>query len=636
MPTDSEIDKIGRLLNDNKQPLCARFRALFILRNLGCDRSVEWIGRCFGDSSALLKHELAYCLGQTQNETAIPVLESVLQDENQEVIVRHEAGEALGAIGSCSSAAILEKYINDQAQAIAETCRLALRRIMWLQESKSVHKENEKGSPYNSIDPTPASAETNIDKLSSILTDATKSLWERYQALFTLRNIGTDESIKTLAKGLTCSDSALFRHEVAYALGQAQSPVAVTELKHSLENREENCMVRHECAEALGAIATKECEEVLEKFRNDPERVVRESCEIALDMAEYESSVKPGQLVPLNKRFYQTTSTNDPTALTAGDLGRLYQVSNEDIDTLYYRYMLPPKFRKQVETLNECVWLYRQPTLEATTCLKLVDVNIPNLRVVLWGRWGTGKSMTVFQTIYHMWRQGWIIFTIPNVITIMRDYDEVKPSTYHEGRIDFPLLGHQILRRFKLMNTPNWEKLKECKAQKHYKWSKVEETKEGEPITNIVDIGLSAPSLSSDCVGGLLRELTHHCSAGRFPLLVTIDHANSLYGKTTMKDRNHKFVDPKYFTLIHHLRKLLRNDWTNGACLLVADKREVSDARDHLTVPLETPLELFGEDIEKIEPFIPIETSLYTAEEMDILYGYYLEKNWIASESGKV
>ncbi|KAM3715833.1 28S ribosomal protein S29 [Dirofilaria immitis] len=316
--------------------------------------------------------------------------------------------------------------------------------------------------------------------------------------------------------------------------------------------------------------------------------------------------LKSTQLVPLCNRFYRITSTNDPTALTAEDLGRLYQVSNEDIDTLYYRFMLPPKFRKQVETLNECVWLYRRPTLEATTCLKLVGMNIPNLRIVLWGRWGTGKSMTVFQTIYHVWRQGWIIFTIPNVITIMRDYDEAKPSTYREGRIDFPVLSQQILRRFKLMNTPNWEKLKECKTQKDYKWSKVEETRAGEPITNIVDIGLSAPSLSSDCVGGLIRELTHHCS-----------------------------TDPKYFTLIHHLRKLLRNDWTNGACLLVADKREISDARDHLTVPLETPLELFGEDIEKIEPFIPVETSLYTTEEMDTLYDYYFEKNWIASESGR-
>lgn len=267
-----------------------RFRALFALRNLGCDRSVMWIGQCFCDSSALLKHELAYCLGQTQNETAVPVLESVLQDVNQEVIVRHEAGEALGAIGSCSSTAVLKKYINDDIQIIAETCKLALQRIIWLQGSKNDRHRNEEKSLYNSVDPTPASSETNIDKLSAILTDSRKSLWERYQALFSLRNINTDDSIKTLSKGLTCNDSALLRHEVAYALGQAKSPVATAELKCSLENEEENCMVRHECAEALGAIATDECKEVLKKFRNDPERIVRESCEVALDMAEYENS----------------------------------------------------------------------------------------------------------------------------------------------------------------------------------------------------------------------------------------------------------------------------------------------------------------------------------------------------------
>lgn len=46
------------------------------------------------------------------------------------------------------------------------------------------------------------------------------------------------------------------------------------------------------------------------------------------------------------------------------------------------------------------------------------------------------------------------------IMRVLREYDEVKPSTYREDRIDFPVIGHQILRRFKLMNTPNWEKLK--------------------------------------------------------------------------------------------------------------------------------------------------------------------------------
>jgi deoxyhypusine monooxygenase len=45
-------------------------------------------------------------------------------------------------------------------------------------------------------------------------------------------------------------------------------------------------MVRHEAAEALGGIATDECFPILQEFakRMDVPRVVRESCEVALDM----------------------------------------------------------------------------------------------------------------------------------------------------------------------------------------------------------------------------------------------------------------------------------------------------------------------------------------------------------------
>lgn len=58
----------------------------------------------------------------------------------------------------------------------------------------------------------------------------------------------------------------------------------------SMKDEAENAMVRHECAEALGAIATGKCMEVLNVYKDSDERVVRESCEVALDMCEYETS----------------------------------------------------------------------------------------------------------------------------------------------------------------------------------------------------------------------------------------------------------------------------------------------------------------------------------------------------------
>jgi len=55
--------------------------------------AIEWISKAFSDDSALLKHELAYCLGQMQDRRAIPTLTAVLRDTKQEPMVRHEAGK---------------------------------------------------------------------------------------------------------------------------------------------------------------------------------------------------------------------------------------------------------------------------------------------------------------------------------------------------------------------------------------------------------------------------------------------------------------------------------------------------------------------------------------------------------------
>ncbi len=77
---------------------------------------------------------------------------------------------------------------------------------------------------------------------------------------------------------------------MAYVLGQIQHPAAVDQLSANLSDGTEHAMVRHECAEALGSIATPDCQSILRQFQKDSECVVRESCEVALDMWEYENS----------------------------------------------------------------------------------------------------------------------------------------------------------------------------------------------------------------------------------------------------------------------------------------------------------------------------------------------------------
>ncbi len=52
-------------------------------------------------------------------------------------------------------------------------------------------------------------------------------------------------------------------------------------------NTTEHGMVRHEAAEAIGAIGDSECVALLQRFVKDSDELVRESCEVALDAVEY-------------------------------------------------------------------------------------------------------------------------------------------------------------------------------------------------------------------------------------------------------------------------------------------------------------------------------------------------------------
>lgn len=284
MVTEEEVTAIGRTLLDAAQPLPARFRALFTLRNLGGPAAIDCIVRGFADSSALLKHELAFCLGQMRDRAAIPALLGVLQDSQQEPMVRHEAGEALGAIGDPEVLDVLRRYSEDPVVEVAETCQLAVRRLEWLQE----HGEEPGSSPYRSVDPAPPAEETDVATLRAVLLDESLPLFDRYRAMFALRNLGGRDAVLALADGLRAG-SALFRHEIGYVLGQMQDEACVPQLTAALRSRAENPMVRHECAEALGSIARPSCLETLRAFAQDEERVVRESCEVALDMYEYEN-----------------------------------------------------------------------------------------------------------------------------------------------------------------------------------------------------------------------------------------------------------------------------------------------------------------------------------------------------------
>jgi len=144
-------------------------------------------------------------------------------------------------------------------------------------------------SEFDSVDPAPPSEGKDIKNLRNTLCDENEKMFQRMRALFALRNIGGKESVDALAAAYS-SQSALLKHEIAYVMGQMQDSNAVPHLIDRLEDRGEDIMVRHEAAEALGAIGDRTALSVLEKFVDDDEVIIAESCEVALDLLEWVAS----------------------------------------------------------------------------------------------------------------------------------------------------------------------------------------------------------------------------------------------------------------------------------------------------------------------------------------------------------
>ncbi|KAL2866427.1 deoxyhypusine monooxygenase [Aspergillus lucknowensis] len=307
---DTTVLTLRSVLASETEPLARRFRALFSLKHLACLQpptektlpAIQAIAAGFSSPSALLKHEVAYCLGQTRNRDALPFLHDALKDAEEDAMCRHEAAEALGALGYESSLEILKELRDnkDEVDVVRETCDIAVDRILW-EQSEARKAETLKPSDFTSIDPAPpmplTAKEPSIPDLEKTLLDTTLPLFQRYRAMFGLRDLASPsdlptakQAIESLAKGLK-DPSALFRHEIAFVFGQLCHPASVPSLTETLSDQSEVGMVRHEAAEALGSLGNVEgVEDTLKKFLNDPEKVVRDSIIVALDMAEYEKN----------------------------------------------------------------------------------------------------------------------------------------------------------------------------------------------------------------------------------------------------------------------------------------------------------------------------------------------------------
>ncbi|KAK9083395.1 hypothetical protein Scep_029866 [Stephania cephalantha] len=135
--SSSSVDHLRVVLLDEEKCMYERYSALFALRNHCNDESVSAIIDSLSAKSALLRHEVAYVLGQLQNKMASAALSDILRNGNEHPMVRHEAAEALGSIADGHSVVLLEEFANDPEPIVSQSCEVALRMLEFERSGKS-------------------------------------------------------------------------------------------------------------------------------------------------------------------------------------------------------------------------------------------------------------------------------------------------------------------------------------------------------------------------------------------------------------------------------------------------------------------------------------------------------------------
>ena len=125
----------------------------------------------------------------------------------------------------------MKKFENEQSEILYQTCFLTTRLIEWRKETENGKSEglNLSKLKFSTNDPAPPFNFVREPKYkdvkyleSMLLDDKSYDLFERYRAMFTLREINTPEAVVAVCQCLTKENSkrcsSLLKHEVAFIL----------------------------------------------------------------------------------------------------------------------------------------------------------------------------------------------------------------------------------------------------------------------------------------------------------------------------------------------------------------------------------------------------------------------------------
>ncbi|KAK7486797.1 hypothetical protein BaRGS_00021944 [Batillaria attramentaria] len=352
------------------------------------------------------------------------------------------------------------------------------------------------------------------------------------------------------------------------------------------------------------------------------------SCRQMSNLAEQFKAATAAKRQAVNVQTVFRTQEGDPTKQSTAQEGLFYTVPEEDVTRIFQKG-LPPHFTRQAKTFAETSFMVRKPALQVIEYLKHLNLDHPAPRFVLYGKRGSGRTLSLAHVLHFGLRDNWVLLYLPWPCDWNKWPHEVSPSPYKSGRMDLPIEAAEWLVSFKAQNA---HLLKDIRLSQSYVWTKRETADEGSLLLDVVDFGLNRMKFATDCVGVILKELRKQAAMHKIKLLVAVDGVNAFWNQTSVKNLEREFLMADQFSLVHNFKKMLLSNWTHGAIVCTVDAEANAVTRREQT----TPYYLLGkEGFEWLDPFVPVHVPDYTEKEAYSCIEYYLDRNWIQHEAAQ-
>ncbi|KAK2184153.1 hypothetical protein NP493_280g01000 [Ridgeia piscesae] len=332
------------------------------------------------------------------------------------------------------------------------------------------------------------------------------------------------------------------------------------------------------------------------------------------------------------RQIFRTTE-NDPANHTEHHEGMFYTVPPEHFHQ-WMRKGLTVNMYRMANAFNESSLMVRRPATELIGYLQMAEYTMPVIRYLLYGEYGSGKSTSLAHVMHYCGTQGWLILHVPWGAFFNRYSRDVQPSVYRPGRLDQPLEAAEWMTYFRQMNESLLTQLN-IKVQHKYVWNKRESAEVGTPLAEVMEFGLARVKYAADVVGAVLKEIRLQAAPQGFKVLMAVDGVNAFWSTTNIKveDDRTKRHNAGNLSLVHHFKKMIRSDWSNGAVIGTVDAYANDEDQRESYLPRYV---LGKEGFEWLDPHIPIYVPNYSEKEALSCLQYYIDRKWLQNPKCKV